>query len=185
MTPDEARGYLAGLIDGEGYVRDVSGSTRARQVQIANTEESIIAGILEACAALGIVARATGPYGGRAGRQSIWSVNINHRVNLEKLAALPLRSAKKRAKLEAILALYRDGYYQQTIRDPLDEATVRHLYQEEGLTIPQVAARMGESYKRVHGALRRYGIPTHSGAEKSALIWATRRERAAAGPQSG
>jgi hypothetical protein len=54
-STEEAAGYLAALIDGEG---SVYARTHRRLIQVYNSEEPIIRACLAACRLLGIEARA-------------------------------------------------------------------------------------------------------------------------------
>jgi hypothetical protein len=54
VTKDEARGYLAGMIDGEGTVQAVP---KKRRIKITNTNPELIEAVLKCCEVLGIKAK--------------------------------------------------------------------------------------------------------------------------------
>lgn len=106
MSPEEARGYVAGIIDGEGHVR-YDGVRRNRYVLVANTEPSIINAYTAALRSLGTPFRRRGPYYyGDAGK-CYWQVLISKETPLRKLAAeVSLRSRAKQHKLQELVRSY-------------------------------------------------------------------------------
>lgn len=146
---DEARGYLAGLIDGEGTVGDQRcPSGPRRHVSIANTDPEIIMRALAACQMLGIRAsvyhRADLP-----SRPDHWAdcmdVRITGRSDLERIAELPL-CPRKRERLQRLLAGYRVRYRRRGER-PLSEIASRY---HAGATISQLAKDFDSSRGTIH-----------------------------------
>jgi hypothetical protein len=168
MDETQAAAYLAAMIDGEGWIGEYRNASN-RAIRIANTEFELIDAIAECCDALGV----TYHIYDRAARKQNWSpirwLEIYGRDNLATvLARVPIRSERKRARLERIVASY---------RPPIDPDQLRALYLGEGLSIAQTAERLGVGVKRVRFALRTNGISGHQGMEKARLIWETRRRK--------
>lgn len=109
MTREQAEGYLAAIIDGEGcvYLNEEVGAARGRhrRVTVVNTERAIIDATLDACRVLGIHAKVYRK-SRCAGRVTAWEVTIHNRAGFEALSEIPIRSRRKRAKLAALLATY-------------------------------------------------------------------------------
>lgn len=117
----EAAAYLAGLIDGEGYVKlyrnTRKGGRRAgqakleRRISITSTDAGIIEACAQACDLLGIahiVSRWYTP--ALEGRKRFCRVEIGRREAFQVVRReVPLRCAEKRDALEAILESYVGG----------------------------------------------------------------------------
>lgn len=104
----EARGWLAGIIDGEGSVQEqrVVGRSHVRTVRIVNTDLSLLAAVEEALELLGITfKRYDRSERARLGKKPIFDIVIGGRPNLLRVAALPLQSEKK-TKLEHAVGSY-------------------------------------------------------------------------------
>lgn len=104
-TREEAAGYLAALIDGEG---SVYAQKHRRLIQVYNSEEPIIRACLAACKLLGIEARASvREHASVMSTVPMWTVSIYGRANLERVASvLHLRSKRKQKALRAAIASY-------------------------------------------------------------------------------
>ncbi len=168
FSADEAAAYLAAMIDGEGWIGEPR-TVFNRAVRISNTDPDIIDAIRECCAVLGITYTV---YAVDA-RKPSWSdqqmVVIAGRDNMRRIhAVVPIRAARKRARLERTLASYRRP-------EPLQPERLQALY-DEGLTQQQIADHLGVGIKRVRLAFRRHGIRSRHGQSNPA-IWRTRRAR--------
>lgn len=100
---DEARGYLAAIIDGEGCVH----SPPKRGVYISNTDPAIIAATVGACRQLGIVCTVREYRRYPTPGKRAWRVAIRWQPNLRRLLeVVTLRSPGKQARLEESVASY-------------------------------------------------------------------------------
>lgn len=166
---DQAIGYLAAMIDGEGWIGDLKG-VHNRAIRIANTEEDIISAVTSCLDYLGItyiIIRDKKP--ARPNWAKRITVDITRRSNLSYiLGHVPFRSLRKRERLERLVSSY---------RQPLDPDEVRRLYVDEGLTEQQVANRLGASLKRVKNVRRWNNIPSRNHQDRAQSIWAERRRR--------
>ena len=167
-SKDEARGYLAAMIDGEGHVafqkrtRAGRSSGYNRAVSIFNTDYSLIEATVEACALLGIATRVrerTLP----PPRKNVWVVSIATREALEALLDVPLRSPLKRAALVAGVASYAPRCVRPS-RELLEQ-----LYVFEQRPIKEIGALLGFAPNSLYNWLRKYGIEPRTTSEASAL----------------
>src|SRR3954469_13755639 len=100
-TCEQAAFYLAGIIDGEGYIKlrrwVAGGRTReswSRKLEITNTDPEIITATCEALEMLG-VSYTLGERKPVANQRPAWNIAVYGRENYERLRDLPLRGAKK------------------------------------------------------------------------------------------
>lgn len=168
-TKDQSIAYLAAMIDGEGWIGELKGTTN-RAIRIANTEEDIITGITECLDHLGITYRIVRE---KENPNPRWAkritVDITGLKNLSYiLEHVHFRSVRKRARLGRLVASY---------RRPVDVDAVRHLYIEKGMSDKQVAEALGVGIKRVRNVRRWHNIEGHSYAERAPLAWAERKKR--------
>jgi DNA-binding transcriptional regulator YiaG len=154
VTREQAIGYLAGIIDGEGSV--CGGSNR--HVAIANTDRAIIDATVTACEAVGIEPRVNGPYQPRSRKKwsEFWVVVIRGPANLQLASELPLAATKKREALIE-LATFPCRRYTRTSEIPAEE--LRALYEGRRLTQGEVAAEMGVAKSTVERWMQKAGIP--------------------------
>jgi LAGLIDADG-like domain len=168
FNTEQARAYLAAMIDGEGWIGEPK-SVQNRAIRIANTDPVLIDAIRECCAVLGLHYTMTS----HAARHAHWKpqqqVHITGRPAMAVvLATVPIRSPKKLDRLARTVESYRQPL-------PLDEATVRDLY-AQGLTVREVAREMGVGTKRVIYAMRTYDITRRHGADRAESVWRSRRK---------
>ena len=107
-TPDEARWYLAGVVDGEGHVAypKASFGYQGRYIEIVNTDPAIIEACEVACSILGYNFSTRGPLL-NSNKKPIWSLVISRRATLMKAGEeLPLQSAKFKQMID-LLASYK------------------------------------------------------------------------------
>jgi hypothetical protein len=162
---DEAAGWLAGMIDGEGHVR----VGPARYVGVTNTDYVLIEALMEACALLGLryridLKRPTNPSHAHA-----WSVMITGRESFLRLVDLPIRS-NKAAKIREALALFR--------KPPVSREVLEQLYVFEGLSCREIVARThANSARTVHHWLHQAGIPLRTPAEGARLYARNRKAK--------
>jgi hypothetical protein len=96
MTRDEARYYLAALIDGEGSVRHPP----RREVTIGNTNPEIIERLYECCYTLGLFPTVTHTQRVPPRKDIIYvSIGGAHNFRLLQELALPLADSTKRRKI--------------------------------------------------------------------------------------
>lgn len=106
MNRDEARGYLAAIIDGEGTI--VEGSRQQREIRIYNTDLLIIGAVNEALDLLGI-GHYSYPYSrkDRPTKPPLVRVVIGRREDvIRAYEEIPLRSVK-RERLRNLVSTYR------------------------------------------------------------------------------
>lgn len=91
-----AKGYLAGMIDGEGHVRKDSGHT-----EVSNNDVAIIMATLSAARFLCIPSKAR-VCGSKKGYATTFAVSFTGgKETRKKLLELPISSRSKKARLEA------------------------------------------------------------------------------------
>lgn len=101
MNREQAKGYLAAIIDGEGCVKE------PRCVYISNTSLEVIEAVAFCCNCLGIPHWVKQEENGPRGRKAIYRLGITRRQGLEAVRKLPLQDPRKVAKLDAALATYK------------------------------------------------------------------------------
>lgn len=110
FTTEEAAGYIAAIIDGEGWVAEQR-ATRKRalyRVTIANTDLAIVQAVRDALDVLG-VRHYVNSYDRPGNQQRMHHVLITHRDGLRALhKSVRLRCPRKQHALDAQIALY-DG----------------------------------------------------------------------------
>lgn len=165
----EARGYLAGIFDGEGGIQ-VRGKAGSHRLTVCtNTEASIIEWTCLCLDVCGI------PYHVRERRKTasipahhkrVWNVTINARPDIELFAAMiPIRSAPKLERFAQLQAMPR--------RKPVPDKTELHsLYVECGYSIGQLMRHYGVlSTATIHYWLRSRGIPRRTGSDATRRSW--------------
>jgi len=110
VNEDYARGYLAAIIDGEGYV--VAPNNRGqREVVVEMCDLEPITVMKEACEVLGIRYRERGRPP-RNGRRQTYAVSIASQQGLTALAQqVRLNVPTKRERLNALLLTYKKAPY--------------------------------------------------------------------------
>lgn len=175
FTSDEqAAGYLAAIIDGEGCVavrHRIPGRSIGRSVQISNTEPSIITATVEACERLGIECRVACTERTQSWKP-IYRVTITGRANYQRLQErVTLRSELKAARLEYALSSY-------TVKPPRpSDADLRRWYCDEGWSAQQIADEIGRHIQTVYGWMVRAGIERRTKSEAQTNAWAVGRKR--------
>lgn len=180
-SDDEAAGYLAAMIDGEGCVTwraPTSGGTKvARRVEIYNTDTEIIAAVLAACERLGIGAHAIERHHDNPRWKRSYIVTIGRRRGLERLASMVrLRAPGKREKLEQAVESYRLTMSRPEDR-PLDE--IRRLYYDEGLSTYEIGRRFKRGPVTIHSWMKAAGMLLRTRSEAGLLRAEGRIDRAA------
>lgn len=162
-TPEQAAWYLAGIIDGEGHV---CSKPHYHYIQITNTDESIISATQEALDLLDIEYRTYDKEAQQDTHQDFWRIVIGKREALETLADhVELQSEKKQ---RALVQIVNSPYGKNGARwRPNDSriAEVRKLYWEHGLSVRDIATRMGVSKGKIEKVMVRYDIPTRERLE--------------------
>jgi DNA-binding transcriptional ArsR family regulator len=149
---EEAAGYLAALIDGEG---SVYGTGHRRAIFVFNSEVSIIKACLEACDMLGINARARARENAAPmSTVPMWTVSIFGRENLETAErVLRLRSLRKQEALHRAVASY-------VRRRPVTREELQAMLRA-GMTQREMGRKLGyKSHSTVQYHLNRLGILT-------------------------
>lgn len=164
---EQAAGYLAAMIDGEGHVQD--GSTpKRRQIEIANTDPSIVEATQEACAMLGINLRTRWKRSKQPGRRPAAIMRIGAIDNLVRVDRLvPMCSLKKRAALKYQLA----GYTRNKVL-PLSEELVE-MY-AGGMSANQIAALHGVAHHAIKRRLLAAGVVLRSRGQANTARFASR-----------
>jgi hypothetical protein len=105
FTFDEARGYLAGMIDGEGTVTAIASAKTPRRIRVCNTDASILTAAQEACDVLGLTT--TTQWHLRLKRPHhlpLAQISITGKENLQRVADIvPIRSATKIERLKLLI----------------------------------------------------------------------------------
>jgi hypothetical protein len=168
MSVAEAKGYLAGMIDGEGWVGATNPTKPSanRAVRISNTDPDLIEALKEVCDLLGITYSIQNIPPRNPKWSQGWSMNISGRDNMQVISTLPLRAARKRARLDRALASF---------RVPLDPEELQRL-RDEGLGRPEIARQLGVGIKKVRIAMERHGIQPLTYEERAVATWRTRRD---------
>lgn len=164
----EAAAYLAGMIDGEGTVSRIG---EGRRVRIGSTTPELIEACIEACDVLGIatIRHKDAVSASKRGRIPYHLLSITGRTNLERLQqTVPLRHPEKRARLDAIVTTYVQGF-------PLTEEELLALYHEQSLSPTQIGRLIGRDAKTVWCHLRQTGKPMRSGSEALRAAYAAGR----------
>jgi intein-encoded DNA endonuclease-like protein len=105
MNEDYARGYLAAIIDGEGYVV-APNDRKQREVVVEMCDLEPIERMKEACDVLGVRYRERGRPP-REGRRRTYAISIASQQGLTALAAqVTLAHPVKRERLAALLLTY-------------------------------------------------------------------------------
>lgn len=153
MNPDQARFYLAAMIDGEGHV-DCTQSKRGfwnRKIIIANTDMALIEATAECCDLIGID----------------YNISVRERKSPRHLPCLhlvicgasnfrtvlkhvPLRSPKKLADLQRGIETVRNRHY-------LNKQEQRRVLwlREEGVPAKDIAQEIGCQERTIHAILRK------------------------------
>lgn len=129
-TKDQARYYLAALIDGEGSI--IMG--RTPRVSIANTDPSIILAAYRALKLLGIENTITVHTGKQSNWKSCLEVKINRKSEITKVRdQIPVQSHPKLTRLLALDLKYKRAGYRKAHKT-LSEMDLYLLMQEVGMT---------------------------------------------------
>lgn len=157
---EEAAGYVAGMIDGEGHVTVRSRGRYDRAVFISNTEWPLIEATSEALALLEVPHRIQ-PVKTKATRKSLWHVVVRKRDGFEKLSlAVVLRHPTKAARLREIVASYRP----RPSREILEQ-----LYVFEQRSCESIGTLYGMHRDTVRRLMDEYDIPRRSPSERNAV----------------
>ncbi len=152
FTEEQAKGYLAGLIDGEGHV-----SSKHKLIHIGNTEKDIMDAATECCETLDLHCTPYEPRQYRPGnRKQIYEVRIRTQESLQRIHdEVPIASNRKREALAEALTRFK--------RSPRPSPEWLHeKYVQDGLTGPEIAELANTSHTRVYNWLRQAGIPIHA-----------------------
>lgn len=167
-----AAGYLAGIIDGEGYIRDPDRNGTSRMVQIANTDEDIIEATCDALDVFGI-RHTVSPWKHSAGKSPIKYIQISGKNNLKRLYSIvPIRSRRKEARLHGHVFSQRRN--QHIVRDDLSKEALTSAYAT--MTMKEMASHFGVSLNSIVRAMNHHGIPRVSGTDRANRVWKSRRE---------
>jgi len=145
----EAAGYLAGVIDGEGYI------SPHPEVVIVNTDIELIKACAEACKMLGIdnyyinKGQAPSHYIHKQGYRFITSRNRS----LTKLLKIPIRSNKKLDKLHEIVKKSNFSHRYN------DEIATLKTFREKGLSLREISKKMNRHYITIWRWCKEYKIP--------------------------
>lgn len=149
---DTAGAYLAAMIDGEGYIPKQTARGHGHSIEIANTEEDIIAATAEACDVLKIAYRIQSKPAATENRRAAYVLRIGAIDNLVRVQKLvPIQSARKRGNLDGILA----NYIKNTPLPMIEELMA--MYQS-GLSASAIAKRYGVAGHAIAKRLKRAGV---------------------------
>jgi hypothetical protein len=173
-TREHAAGWLAAIIDGEGYVGFALRPIGTRRiVKIANTDPSILAAVYEALDLFGIQYTEVERAQPNPKWKRITEVIIQGRRNLEKMAAsVELRADKKHIALTSAVSTYKGHRFN---RDEL-----HRLYVVERHSQATIAKMLGCSQANIQYAIRRAGLQIPESESKRRGWTDDRRVRQAA-----
>jgi hypothetical protein len=162
MTADQARYYLAAIIDGEGTV-----SVKYRKVSITNTDVRIVEACESCCKLLGLSYAVYRRKKTNKKWKQAFDLVIIGRENLSTVVSLPMMTGKK-VKVASALGSYR--------RHPVPPKEIlEHLYCEVKLSLKAIGNRYGgRPASTVRYWLEKYGIERRSPSEAAALDWSRR-----------
>jgi hypothetical protein len=169
MNEAQAAAYLAGIIDGEGWVV----AKPAKFIGIANTDWDIVEATMECCATLGLRHRVNvSNKAQRRGRSTCWQVTIGGKETLERVQQIvPIRCRRKQVRLAEAIASFH-----KTPRPPRE--WLEQKYVIEGLSLQQIAELWGKkSATSAFHWMEFYGIPCRTLSESAV----NRRRKEAAG----
>lgn len=153
---DQAVGWLAGIIDGEGSVsmrpnRNIGSQSFTREVRITNTDVGMLVAAEHVLRDLGVdFKRYDRSDRERLGNKPIYDISITGKENLDKLhEVLPLMTTKKHVLHQAVTSYVRKN------RPPQDELE-QHV--AAGLSDAQIAERYGVTAGAVWFWRKHYGI---------------------------
>jgi hypothetical protein len=151
MNQDQARFYLAAMIDGEGHVECLMGNRGwHRRIIIANTDMALIEATAECCDLLDIGYTISTRTRKDERHLPCLVLRISGIRNLRLvLDHVPLRSPKKLRKLQFAMSTVKKPHLRQRDRD-----RIVHL-REEGLSAREIAGLMGCAERTIHQTLRR------------------------------
>lgn len=156
MNADQARFYLAAMIDGEGYV-GCSLDSRGfwcRQVAIANTDMALIEATAECCDLLGIDYRIKEQKKQKEHHNTCLLLRITGRENLKiLLEEVPLRSPKKLRTLQLAVSTPAKKKYLTTNQQ---KEVVRKF--QDGWQVNLIAAETGITANGVRAVLKRLEV---------------------------
>lgn len=168
---DEAAGYLAAMIDGEGTVAlPTAGRKYSKGVNVANDDEDIVEAVLEAAQMLGLT-----PFIEKRKREN---GKIGHLVwfcrwaDIEKIGRLvPVRSIRKAQKIQRIVVEKKPP---DIVRRPPKEV-LEQKYLTEMQSASQIAEGLGTWQAVVRHWLKEYHVPLRGRKEAALLAYRTGR----------
>lgn len=161
-----AAAYLSALIDGEGMITK---APNGRSIRISNTDQGIIRACAECCVTLGLSYKVTKCSPPAARRKQVWLVQISGRDTLIRAESiLELRSEAKVERLRNAISSYQ-------YKPPCSADRLRKLYESEGRSVREIAAKYGRSETSIWHWMERYEIPRRTQGESLALAWASKR----------
>jgi len=159
----EAAGYLAGVIDGEGYI-----PLAEFRIRIGNTDLEIINACQSACKLLGIKSRVVEikKRNSSWGKKPFFEVVISRKDNLVKaFEVLPLQSRKKDLLKQLI-----ENYRKRSKSERAELAVRANDLYKKGLSSVEVGKELGLSPNGITKLLRAHGYPIRSAAESNKLV---------------
>jgi hypothetical protein len=157
-SENEAKGYLAAIIDGEGHVsfRPTQGE---RRVIVTNTDLDILDAGIAACKKLGINARIKGPRSATRQRPNCaptYDLVISGQTALRQLNySILLRSTKKQQRLNAIINSYTTL---PTNKIPVERLNELMLAEPKYGRLTRAAQELGITVNTLNSWLHRAGI---------------------------
>lgn len=166
-NPEQAAGYLAGLIDSEGRI-DVTN----RYIRITNCDKSLLQNAIMCCKTLNVTARLRerkDSYQVNTGNLRVYDVWITHRDNYRKiLMCVPLQMCKF-TLLKNLINTYTPAipsFY-----------TLYNLYCVKKLDARAIGNQLGATgHGTVTSWLKAYAIPLRGRAESVKLGWEKRKK---------
>lgn len=110
MIKDIDLGYVAGIVDGEGWIRLGGKDNKFIRMAVSMTDLDV----LERCQFITDLGKITGPYIKRKGNKNIWywSINSNDAAAL-LMTIYPLLSMRRQQKIVEVLSVWK--------KTPLDQ----------------------------------------------------------------
>lgn len=158
------------MIDGEGCVH-INNNNGSSCVQITNTEPSLLTAIEQAMDVLGIPRRKRNALKDMRGRTPCFTIRVGGGFESYKLlrALVPIQSAKKRAKLDALIAKYPPRRERPTAEWLIDH------YVNKKWTALRIGNHWGMDAHTVTGWLHKLGVPRRNKREAGCERWALQR----------
>lgn len=152
MNSDQARFYLAAMIDGEGHVECLLGKNGYwyRRVSVANTDLALIQAVAECCELVGVDYTIRQQKRREERFHPLLVLRIAGIGNLKILLdCVPLRSPKKLRALQLAVATAKKPHLTSRQRKEIVWLT------EEGLTAREIAHRIGFDERTVRATLKK------------------------------